>query len=118
MSDTKAQSPIEKVIEIVRRPHPDISGEHMEDILAIAKQAAAELAELKRHDAELEEYHGFHMGIIPEGEPTVKELELRAELDEARELIETTASPYPYNHELNVQLCRDWLSAHPKDGDK
>jgi len=38
MSDT---SRIDKVIEIVRRQHDNISDEHMIDILAIADQAAA-----------------------------------------------------------------------------
>ena len=40
-------SRIDKVIEIVRRQHDNISDEHMIDILAIADQAATELAQLK-----------------------------------------------------------------------
>ena len=44
MSDT---SRIDKVIEIVRRQHDNISDEYMIDILAIADQAAAELTRLE-----------------------------------------------------------------------
>jgi len=52
MSDT---SRIDKVIEIVRRQHDNISDEHMIDILAIADQAAAELAELRAENTEMRE---------------------------------------------------------------
>ena len=51
------------------------------------ENAAAELAQLRTRNAELEEYHGFHMGIIPEGEPTVEEERLRAELAEAMKVM-------------------------------
>jgi len=47
-------SRIDKVIEIVRRQHDNISDEHMIDILAIADQAATELAQLRADNGRLE----------------------------------------------------------------
>ena len=117
MSDTKAQSPIEKVIEIVRRPHPDISGEHMEDILAIAKQAAAELAELKADDDRLaRDVIQLHEANSNQG---LKLIKLRAELDEAYKTIgeadmELQAAQFRTAH----ALLRSYLASHPKDGEK
>jgi len=72
-------SALDSVIEFVASTRGGI-------FLKDAKQAAAELAQLRTRNAELEEYHGFHMGIIPEGEPTVEEERLRAELTEARKM--------------------------------
>ena len=60
----------------------------------LAEKAAAELSALKSRLEELEEYHGFYMRTIPEGEPTVVEkrlrsqnIKLKAELKEARATI-------------------------------
>ena len=61
-----------------------------DDDLAMQKvnEAAAELAQLRARNAELEEYHGFHMGTIPPGEPTVEETRLRTQLADARHVID------------------------------
>ena len=116
MSDTKAQSPIEKVIEIVRRPHPDISGEHMEDILAIAKQAAAELAELKADDDRLaRDVIQLHEANSNQG---LKLIKLRAELDEARRMLNRQAEEYAAYGIQPPKDILDWLTSHPKDGVK
>ena len=61
-------------------------GNFDKEMASLAYLAAAELAQLRARNAELEEYHGFHMGIIPEGEPTVVEERLRAELVESRKM--------------------------------
>ena len=62
-------------------------GNFDKEMVSLAYLAAAELAQLRARNAELEEYHGFHMGIIPEGEPTVEEERLRAELAEAMKVM-------------------------------
>ena len=41
-------SALDRIIEIARRDHTDISNEHLKDIWSIADKATAELAQLRR----------------------------------------------------------------------
>jgi len=89
-------SRIDKVIEIVRRQHDNISDEHMIDILAIADQAVAELAQLRDKLQEWDDYgkaalderctdDQHHCGCVAVYR---KELaELRAALDKAKKAL-------------------------------
>lgn len=71
-------SELDQVVE-----HFLLSAEGDKD-MAFAKKADAELKALRERNEELEEYHRFYLGIIPEGEETVKEKRFRLALEEAK----------------------------------
>jgi len=75
-------------------------------------QAAAELAQLRARNRELEEYFGWEQGHpIPEGEPTEEEIALRAELDAKTKAVdEIVKSVYVLKRMLSADgeysICR------------